>query len=222
MTLNRRRITDPDDLKALAHPTRMALLGALVTEGPLTASQAAELVGESPSNCSWHLRKLAEHGYVTEASGGSGRNRPWQAVSAGLEWDEDDADPAARLAGNALTDALLDRELARLRAARGRRDEETQAWREATELAQSQLWLTAEETSKLSATLRELFRTHAERHHDPALRPEGARLVSLVGWVVPSGPPRIDPGTHPTTDSRDTDGTDDTDDTDGTDQEASR
>jgi DNA-binding transcriptional ArsR family regulator len=194
MSLNRRRVTDPEALKALAHPTRMALLGALVTEGPLTASQAAELVGESPSNCSWHLRKLAEHGFVTEASGGTGRNRPWQAVSDGLEWDEDDADPAARLAGNALTDALLDREMARLRAARGRRDQETPAWREATGVAQSQLWLTAEETDELSARLRELFVTHAERHHDPSLRPEGARLVSLVGWVVPSGPHRIEHG----------------------------
>jgi DNA-binding transcriptional ArsR family regulator len=201
----RRRITDPDDLKALAHPTRMALLGALVTEGPLTASQAAELVGESPSNCSWHLRKLAEHGYVTEAGGGTGRNRPWQAVSGGLEWDEDEDDPAARMAGNALTDALLDRELARLRAARGRRAEETPAWREATELVQSQLWLTAEETTELSARLRELLTAHGERHHDPSLRPRGARLVSLVGWVVPSGSHRVDPGPHPTNDPRDTD-----------------
>ena len=208
MSLNRRRINDPDDLKALAHPTRMALLGALVTEGPLTASQAAELVGESPSNCSWHLRKLAEHGYVTEAGGGSGRNRPWQAVSDSLEWDEDDTDPAARIAGNALTDALLDRELARLRAARGRRTEETPAWREASELAQSQLWLTAEETAALSAQLRELFTTHGERHHDPSLRPPGARLVSLVGWVIPSGPHHVGPGTHATTDPQDTDHTD--------------
>ena len=64
MPPTRRRVTDADALKALAHPLRMALLGALVTEGPLTASQAAALLSESPSNCSWHLRKLAEHGFV--------------------------------------------------------------------------------------------------------------------------------------------------------------
>ena len=84
MPLARRRITDPEALKVLAHPLRMALLGALVTEGPMTASQAAALLEESPSNCSWHLRKLAEHGFVREARGGTGRNRPWQAVSEGL------------------------------------------------------------------------------------------------------------------------------------------
>ena len=191
-TRNRQRITDPDALKALAHPTRLALLGSLVTEGPLTASQAAELIGESPSNCSWHLRKLAEHGFVVEASGGTGRNRPWRAVGEGLEWDDDDPDPAARLAGNALTDALLDHEVQRLRAARSHRDQETKAWREATGLAQSQLWLTAEEAQEVSDGIRDLLFRHAERHRDPELRPEGARLVSVVGWVVPSGPQRLE------------------------------
>ncbi len=186
MELRRRRITDPEALKALAHPTRMALLGALVTEGPLTASQAAEMVGESPSNCSWHLRKLAEHGFVEEAPGARGRNRPWRAVSQGHEWDDEEADPAARLAGQALTDVLLDQEVQRFRAARRR--EEGPEWRRAIGMSQSQLWLTAEEAHELGERLRELFLSHADRHLDPSLRPEGARLVSLVGWLVPSRP----------------------------------
>lgn len=190
MEPQRRKLTDPDSLKALAHPTRMALLGALVTEGPLTASQAAELVGESPSNCSWHLRKLAEHGFVEEASGGTGRNRPWRAVVESHEWDDEAADPAARLAGQALTDALLQRELQRLRAAGGR--DESPEWRHATTVSQSQLWLTAEEARDLGEQLRALFLTHVERHRDASLRPRGARLVSLVAWLVPSGSPRVD------------------------------
>ena len=52
MPLARRRITDPEALKVLAHPLRMALLSALVSEGPMTASQAASLLDESPSNWS--------------------------------------------------------------------------------------------------------------------------------------------------------------------------
>ena len=76
MPLTRRRVTDTASLKALAHPLRMALLGALVTEGPMTATEAAALLDESPSNCSWHLRKLAEHGFVREARGDeTGRTR---------------------------------------------------------------------------------------------------------------------------------------------------
>ncbi len=192
MPPHRRRITEAAALKALAHPARMALLGALVTEGPLTASQAAELVGESPSNCSWHLRRLAEHGFVAEAGGGTGRNRPWRAVSEGLEWGEHEEDPATRLAADALTDVLLERELQRLRAARAGRDRESPEWQQATGVSQSALWLTAAEAADLGERLRELLLTHSERLHDPASRPEGARLVSLVGWLVPSGPHRID------------------------------
>jgi DNA-binding transcriptional ArsR family regulator len=198
MPLSRRRVTDAAALKALAHPVRMALLGVLVTEGPMTASQAAALLDESPSNCSWHLRKLAEHGFVREARGGTGRNRPWQAVSEGLEWGEDvpgegGADPADRLAAEALTDMLVEREMQRLRAARAARDTEPEDWREATGLMQSQLWLTAEEAQQLKTELTELMSRHAERSGHPERRPEGVRLVSLVGWLVPSGPRRPEP-----------------------------
>jgi DNA-binding transcriptional ArsR family regulator len=192
MPLSRRRVTEVSALKALAHPARLALLGALVTEGPLTASEAAALIGESPSNCSWHLRKLAEHGFVREArdvAGRDGRNRPWQAVSEGLEWGEEaDTDAATRVAADALTDMLLEREMQRLRASRAVRDREPVEWQEATGLVSSQLWLTPEEAGRLKDDLTALLSTHAERLTDRGSRPEGARLLSLVGWVVPSGP----------------------------------
>ena len=193
MPLARRRITDPEALKVLAHPLRMALLGALVTAGPMTASQAAALLEESPSNCSWHLRKLAEHGFVREARGGTGRNRPWQAVSEGLEWgaDEDGQEASGvRIAADALTDLLVEREVQRLRAARASRETEPPEWRDAAGLVQSQLWLTPEEATALKADLTELLLRHADRSGKPDLRPEDARLVSLVGWLVPSGPHR--------------------------------
>jgi DNA-binding transcriptional ArsR family regulator len=194
MALARRRVSDAAALKALAHPVRIALLEALVTQGPMTASSAAAHLGESPSNCSWHLRKLAEHGFVREARGGNGRNRPWQAVSEALEWDtdseQDDSseDQTGRLATDALTDMLVERELQRLRAARAARDGEPPAWREATGLVQSQLWLTSDEAAQLRGELTALLLRHAERSRQPESRPDGARLVSLVGWLVPSGP----------------------------------
>lgn len=192
MPLSRRRVTETAALKALAHPLRLSLLEILVTDGPKTASEAAALVGESPSNCSWHLRKLAEHGFVREASGATGRNRPWRAVSEGLVWGdgEDEQDAETSAAGDALTDMLLDRELQRLRAARAAQPQEPAEWRDAMSVNESKLWLTADEAKQLSAAMIELFLTHADRLTDPAQRPEGARLVSLVGWLVPSGPDR--------------------------------
>ncbi len=192
MAVGSRHVRDAAALKALAHPLRVALLGTLVTEGPMTASQAAARVDDTPSNCSWHLRKLAEHGFVREARSGTGRNRPWQAVSEGLSWGDDtdaeQADRAAELAADALTDVLVERELQRLRAARASRDREPTEWREATGLMHTQLWLTAEEAARLRASLSALLRTHIERAGSAELRPDGARLVSLVGWLVPSGP----------------------------------
>lgn len=194
MPRTRRRVTEAAALKALAHPTRINLLSALVTEGPLTASQAADLVGESPSNCSWHLRRLAEHGFVQEVPSDDGRNRPWRAVSQGLEWGEDadngGAGQAAQVAADALTDVFLDREVQRLRAVRAGQQTEPADWRKATGLMQTQVWLTAEEARETKRQLEQLMTAYTDRGQDPELRPPDARLVSMVGWLVPSGPAR--------------------------------
>ncbi len=193
MPLSRRRITDATALKALAHPLRLSLLELLVVDGAKTASQAGAALGESPANCSWHLRKLAEHGFVREVTGVPGRSRPWRAVTEGLTWGDSDQDPETTAAGEALTDMLLERELQRLRAARAAASTEPQEWRDATTFNQTQTWVTAEEARQLAAAMVELFLTHTERIAEPESRPEGARLVSLVGWLVPSGPLRSEP-----------------------------
>src|SRR6266480_6150204 len=74
-------LTDPRALRAVAHPTRLALIGLLRRRGPLTATRAGELIGESAASCSFHLRQLAKYGLVEEAGGGRGRERPWQATA---------------------------------------------------------------------------------------------------------------------------------------------
>jgi predicted ArsR family transcriptional regulator len=186
--LSRRRIVDAASLRALTHPLRLDLLELLVVEGPHTASQAAQRLGQTPANCSWHLRKLAEHGFVREVHGQSGRSRPWQAVTEGLTWGDPAEDPAIAAAGEGLTDMMLERELQRFRAARAAADSEPAEWREATSLNQSQLWVTAEEAAQISEAMRELFLSYGDRITDPEKRPPGARLVSMVGWLVPSGP----------------------------------
>src|SRR5882757_1176439 len=74
-------LTDPRALRAYAHPVRNKLIGLLRLEGPLTATRAAELLGESSGTTSFHLRQLAKYGLVEEAPGGKGREKPWQATS---------------------------------------------------------------------------------------------------------------------------------------------
>ena len=56
------------------------------------------------------------------------------------------------------------------------------------------LWLTAEEAADVRRQLGDLLQARgelsAERAAHPETRPEDARLVSLVGWLVPAGPRR--------------------------------
>ena len=73
-----RRLRDPRALTAVAHPVRMGIIELLTIEGAMTATELADRLDESPANCSWHLRKLAEHDFIEEAPGGTGRQRPWQ------------------------------------------------------------------------------------------------------------------------------------------------
>src|ERR1700760_1666023 len=74
-----KQLTDPRALRALAHPTRLALAGLLRRDGPLTATRAGELLGQSSASASFHLRQLAKYGLVEEAGGRPGREQPWRA-----------------------------------------------------------------------------------------------------------------------------------------------
>ncbi len=178
-------MTSADDMRALAHPVRLDLLELLVVHGPMTATDAAAALHQTPANVSWHLRKLAEYGFVRQAASGTGRRRPWKAIAESLSWgqDPDDAAPAA-----ALDDVTLEREVQRLRAALAHNTAETQSWRDATAVLQARLWLTAAEAAEIGERLRELLLSKSEERHNPAHRPPDARVMSLVAWVVPQGP----------------------------------
>ncbi|WP_448629285.1 winged helix-turn-helix domain-containing protein [Cellulomonas soli] len=91
------RPVDVRRLRALAHPLRTALYDALTT-GPATASGLAERLGESSGATSYHLRQLAEHGFVEEVPGrGTGRERWWQIASGRQAFSAEASDtPAGR------------------------------------------------------------------------------------------------------------------------------
>ncbi|MFD4377733.1 ArsR/SmtB family transcription factor [Streptomyces sp. NPDC058486] len=100
------RVLDPRSLRGLAHPLRIQLLRSLRHQGPATASQLAERLGESSGATSYHLRQLAAHGFVEDdPSLGKGRERWWTAAQQGISWDESlhaDPDPQVRGAADLL------------------------------------------------------------------------------------------------------------------------
>ena len=110
-----RAIRDVPSLQALAHPTRLSLLEAIGLAGAMTATQASRIVGESPTACAYHLRMLARLGFVEEAGGGRGRERPWRLIPVGFSIDEESDDPAVVAAAGALSKVLLEKFIASIR-----------------------------------------------------------------------------------------------------------
>lgn len=73
-----------------SHPLRTRLLGRLRLDGPATATTLARALDTNSGATSYHLRKLAEVGLVTEADGGSGRERLWRAAHQMHSWTTSD------------------------------------------------------------------------------------------------------------------------------------
>src|SRR5688500_10930073 len=81
MALTNKVVEDLETLKAVSHPLRMQLLGALRRRGPATASELGRELGESSGSTSYHLRQLERFGFVSDADEQpSGRERRWKAL----------------------------------------------------------------------------------------------------------------------------------------------
>lgn len=173
-----RTIDDAHALRALAHPLRLDLLEAVSLHGPLTATAAAALVGESPANCSWHLRQLAKYGYIEPAPGATGRDKPWRRVDDALDWGSDSDDPALDAASHALTEVFLDREFRLIRTAMNQR--QPAGWGNATLAALAINWLTTDELAILERQVAELIGQFRGRVADPSARPPGSRPVRFL------------------------------------------
>src|SRR3954469_21444967 len=106
-----RAVVGTEALAALAVPARLAPLNPLLSAGPRTASECAPVVGESASNCSWHLRALEKAGLVARAprgADGDARTRPWQATAVGFRLGDDAPTPAEGVARTVLSGLIAD------------------------------------------------------------------------------------------------------------------
>jgi DNA-binding transcriptional ArsR family regulator len=86
-----RRIQDAGTLRAVAHPLRVRLLGALRVDGPATASELGRRFGESSGSTSYHLRQLERFGFVEEdPDQPNARDRRWRSVHEFTSWQDSD------------------------------------------------------------------------------------------------------------------------------------
>lgn len=187
------QISDARTLRALTHPTRIALLEALSIGGPMTATEAAERVGESPSSCSFHLRQLAKYGFVEEAGSGRGRRRPWKMTRLGFRMSTVQEDPATEIAATALASLIRRGQLERFRAWQQNETSYPLEWRSAAIDDHYLYWLTADELGALGDRVREmLLPLVRERLEDPSRRPAGAVPVELLVLGYPMELPPAD------------------------------
>lgn len=92
---------DARNLRGIAHPLRVRLLAMLRMDGPATATSLAQRLGINTGATSYHLRQLAEHGFIEDVPDrGSDRERWWRAVHANTTFPDrglaaDDTSPGA-------------------------------------------------------------------------------------------------------------------------------
>lgn len=180
-----KRLTDPRALRALAHPIRLSLLGLLRTEGPLTATRAGELLGESSASCSFHLRQLAKYGLVEEAGGGHGRQRPWRATAMFTDVPDVADSPEFAAASGQFRSMIAERYFDQVLRWLDARPDEPAEWQHAAQFGDTILYLSAAELSDLGDQVQALIDRYLDRQLRSELRPPGARPVSYLHLAFP-------------------------------------
>lgn len=169
-------VLDATTLKALTHPLRPRILSALRLHGPATASKLAEHLGVNTGATSYHVRQLAEAGFVVEASElGNARDRWWRAAHTRTIFDTHDADQetsaaylSAVAAGYAENAQRAIAEIATL----------PPEWEDAGTFSNFTLRLTPEETTTLMDEIISVIRRYRS-HQGTVEAPDDARAVSV-------------------------------------------
>jgi DNA-binding transcriptional ArsR family regulator len=178
---------DARTLRGLAHPLRVRLLGMLRTDGPATATQLAERLGLSSAATSYHLRQLAQHGFIAEDEGrGQPRERWWKAAHRSTSWDFDELnDPNTQEAGEIYLRSVAQSYAARVMDHLDEVSSLPPAWRTAGTLSDVLLRLTPEETDEVAERMWSLVDEYRRADDETARVPAGARRVHVQLQVFP-------------------------------------
>ena len=181
------RSSDPERIRALAHPLRLELLDFLADVGEATATDCARHTGETVANCSFHLRLLARYGFI-EPAARKGRERPWRRVETRQYFTPDVSVPGSVHAVVELAEIAVRREgdqfvdFMRERAARA---DELAGQRLPAALSGESFWATPDEVDSLNEAIAALMEPLLVRSPDASARPEGARLMRWFSTVHP-------------------------------------
>ncbi|GAA4847768.1 helix-turn-helix domain-containing protein [Kitasatospora terrestris] len=185
-----RRQIDARSLRALAHPLRMRILDELRENGPATSAKLSDRLGESTGTISWHLRHLAEHGFIEdEPERGTKRERWWRATRSRnvLNTTDFDRDPQTRAALDVYLGELLRSQYQRV--ADSMATEWPEEWRGAGTVSDwNKLRLTPTQLRSLIDELMDVIERHTpdpDAEPDPAARPVLLQLQALPRKETP-------------------------------------
>ncbi|MFI0515232.1 ArsR/SmtB family transcription factor [Streptomyces sp. WSLK1-5] len=174
------RKLDARSLRGLAHPLRMELLNALRRRGPATASMLAERLGESSGATSYHLRQLAEHGFIADApEHGKGRERWWKAVDQGLTFDTaefEGAGPEVRGMAEIYLHEVAATHARELSGWLSTRDHWSTEWSSSSDMSDMTLQLTPDLATELVDKMHALINDYRGRVTDEAPGTEQVRV----------------------------------------------
>jgi DNA-binding transcriptional ArsR family regulator len=177
------RITpSPVALRALAHPVRLRLLELLRADGPSTATRLAERTGLNTGATSYHLRQLAQHGFVVEDSErGNSRDRWWRAAHQSTWTDESSRDPDVRDATDAFSQAVAVVHTEQLQRAVEEFPLLPEQWRRTATVSDWVFRLTPEDSAELVDRITALLMEFLAREPEPGQSTEGtAAFVTQV------------------------------------------
>lgn len=182
---------DRDQIRVLAHPVRMRLLGLLRRAGPATATGLAARLGTNSGQTSYHLRQLAEVGLVVEEAGrGTARERWWRAAHTSSTWSSvEAADHPETRAADAWIRSFLARELgARLQNWLDVSGEWPAEWIDAADLSDFRIRLTPERLKELVDELHGLLQRYLDAEEPPG--EVSAEPVTILLQAFPDPEPR--------------------------------
>ena len=173
-------LTDPREIKALAHPARLEVLSRL--QGRDRAMTATELAGYcdlSPSAMSYHLRAMERAGLVERAEGEDGRERPWRLAFEMLTVDSDS--PAGYVSEGLVLEAVMREDMRHVTNFLA--TEPAGPWRSSPVLDRVTVAVTTEELATMLAEIREVTKKYAAVNRPEP--PEGSRRVRFTYLSVP-------------------------------------
>jgi DNA-binding transcriptional ArsR family regulator len=177
----------PRRLRGLVHPIRVRLLYLLETDGPATASQLGRRIGQSSGVTSYHLRLLADLGYVEDdTEHGNGRDRWWRTKFPSSAFTfrspDDPGDPAtAEQYMRIVVDTYHERMLSYVNSLAGRIDQlPTLPWT----FSEHAIELTHDEARALAAEVHALVERY-RREPGGVGRRDGAQRATFQFQMLP-------------------------------------